>query len=179
MGRVRNTRVTRRVGARSSRGWGRKLGSQAWPSAVRASGSQGFQQQCRRSTLRKGKPGIPPALGWRGSSFTLGWLGTGTVSSIIFLTQILPLRKYYGDCRQLTLVPQTTCFSLSPCTVPATLLGWFAGGREGWYYLQAFFSLLICVHCFPDALWGEGEEIFISPISVRITRILKYHLEVQ
>lgn len=155
------------VGARSSYGRGIKLGCHTWPCAVQASGA------FRSSTCTAA--GVWGILDKRLSSpfcsglerqlcYPLGGWGWA-IWSIIFLTQILPLREHYGYCLQPTLVsdhvtsPSPLALSHPPC--------WEAlqGRRRANTTCRLFFSLLICALLSWCVLKQGWEDIYIFHIS--------------
>lgn len=118
------------------------------------------------------------ALGWRGSTVIL-WVAGDRANFNHHRSD--PNSAFMGPSRKLSaapLVSQTTL--LFPFSLYSPSWDGLQGkGRAGTVCRLSFFCLLICVHCFSDALWGKAEKVFISPISIRIIRSLKYHLELQ
>lgn len=136
------------------------------------------QELGHREAWANGSP-LPFALSWRGSSVTLWVAGDrGSFEHHLFD----PNSAVKGALWRLSAArPSLSEHVAFPCLLtqaqPHCWDGLQGRGRAD-TTCRLFPPLLICVLCFPDALWGKGEEIFISPISMRITRILKYRLEV-
>lgn len=161
-------------GCQGSYGRGINLGCHIGARGLGCSGAVPAQQPVHAEAWSNYFP-LPFNLGWRERSVLPWWVGTKAISSIIFDPNSAFRRALWSLPAAHPSLSELLPLSLHS---PSHIAGKFARGEGGLIQLADFFFILICVHFFPDALWGEGEEIFISPLSMRITKILKYHLEV-
>lgn len=109
----------------------RRQGARTFRSSTyTAAGARGSLGKCLSSPFSSGQE--------RQLCYPLGGWGRA-ISSIIFLTQILPLREHYGACLQPTLGFQTTLLLPLSLHSPSHAAGMVCRGEGGLILLAGFF----------------------------------------